>query len=218
MSITLLYIPARQIVGFVSLHPIDWANRELAARGGIGDQAGRTPTPAAAEFLQLLLVRRELFTQEQFWNYCYSQWGWWFRDLTLQQRDGVKAKMYRNIYPSMIDSLHAWSLLSETGRFDACILDSLDDAVGKSDLTLCWQGNRARIALIGPTQNCVQDREYKLTHRAGPSDLDTIVVKMPFERKKSPGNKRWYELEDFRNAFRARSSCHVDTTRRARLR
>ena len=61
-GITLMYIPSDTIVRYVSENPIDWGSKDLAKRGGPGDQAGITPTPAVEEFLRLLIERRELFT------------------------------------------------------------------------------------------------------------------------------------------------------------
>jgi hypothetical protein len=111
----LLYFPSRYIVEYVTRHPIDWADRELAKRGGDGDMAGKPPTPSVQEFLALLYETGELFTQEEYWARCADQWQTWIneriahhadlakRDARHRQPriyDGLRAKAYRNFYPA----------------------------------------------------------------------------------------------------------------------
>ena len=104
--VTLLYFRSDYVVDFISQHPIDWKDRALAMRGGAGDQAGVTPTPAVHEFLSLLGKKQALFTQEEYHRYCAFVWRDWLLGKPEIQRQGVEAKLYRNFYPSMIDSLH----------------------------------------------------------------------------------------------------------------
>jgi len=173
-------------------------DRELARRGGVGDQAGRTATPAIYEFLSLLRDRQTLFTQDEYADYCHSQWPDWWNKLSKQKQDGVNAKLFNNFYVSMIDSLHAWSLLCEAQWFDTCTMDTYSDVIGKTDLTLITEERQVRVALVGPFARARQDLAYKRVHRNQPGDAqDIIVVQLDGNRPKRPGNKRWYCLDDF---------------------
>ncbi len=199
-----MHIPSEQIVRYVARHPIDWDNRERAKRGGVGDQAGVTPTPAVEEFLRLYLDRRDLFTQRDYMYHCWDQWRDWIVDKPKEQKLGVKAKLYRNFYPSMIDSLHVYAMLVEMDAFDTCVLNSSEDAIGKSDLILTSREREIRLALIGPKQAAVDDRAYKLAHRnEGTSELECIEVVLRDEYPMYPGNKRWYQKQDLWQAILA---------------
>lgn len=201
-GITLMYIPSEQIVRYITAHPIDWDDREKAKRGGPGDQAGVTPSPAVEEFLRLLVEGRELFTQKEYMYHCWEQWRDWIGPKPLPQKLGVKAKLYRNFYPSMIDSLHVWALLVEGGMFDSCVLNSTEDAIGKSDLILTSGDRELRLALIGPEEAASTDRAYKVKHRnSGTSDVECIDIVLPREYPRSPGNKRWYQKQDLMRAI-----------------
>lgn len=192
-GITLLYISSAEIVRFVTKNPINWLDRykEYAMRGGYGDQAGVTPTPAVEEFLRLLTERKRLFTQGEYVEWCRTVWGDWRSGLSTEQAYGVKAKLFRNFYPSMIDSLHVWSLLSESGEFDSCVLNSHEDAIGKTDLTV-FRGNEViRLALMAPGSKARADRNYKIAYRATDRDA-CIELPLDLDAPKSPGNKRWY--------------------------
>lgn len=195
-GVTLLYLGSRYIVDFVAQNPVEWKEAVLAKRGGPGDSAGPTPTPAVYEFLRLLRIKKALFTQAEFACHCISRWRDWYQNLSRLQKEGIEAKLYRNFYPSMIDSLHVWAMLSETGAFDRCILDSFDDATAKSDLTLIAGDREIKVALLAGSKAAVEDRRYKLTYRGGGTG-EVFEVVLPLEREKGPGNKRWYRLEDF---------------------
>lgn len=197
-SVALVYIKSQTILAFLDSHPIDWSDKELAKRGGIGDQAGRPPTPSVREFLVLLRQERGLFTQEAFVIHCAQVWATWWNTLSKHHQAGVKAKLYRNFYPSLIDSLHVWSMLVEAQWFDRCVLDSCDDATGDTDLTLSRDSLTIRIALIGPTKAAITDRQYKRTVRNGGHDTEVVTVQLPRDRPFGPGRKRWYRLDDFR--------------------
>lgn len=193
---TLLYIPSDEIVDFVSRNPIDWDNQEYAKRGGIGDRAGVTPTPAVEEFISLLQLKTRLFTQEEYMKHCWEAWREWIFDKPKDQKYGIKAKLYRNFYPSMIDSLHVWAMLCESQMFDACVLSSAEDAIGKTDLIVRSKYLEYRIAIIGPNQKAMDDRQYKVKHRSGSDDKVCIELQMPINYAKSPGNKRWFRRSD----------------------
>lgn len=197
MATTLLYIPSTEIMGFVSDNPIDWRNEHklTAKRGGYGDQAGPTPTPAVEEFLKMLQDRRALFTQQEYAVWCFRAWFDWIGPKHRLQKLGVHTKLYRNFYPSMIDSLHVWAMLVESGRFDACVLDSADDAIGKTDLTVTAGDATFRLALIGPTAQAATDRAYKIERRSTDRSA-CIEIAMQIGAPKSPGNKRWHKAPD----------------------
>jgi len=187
------------IVEYLTKNPVDWSSSELACRGGPGDKAGEPPSPAVFEFLSLLDEQGGLFTQREYWEHCKDRWrDWLTRDeMTRRNARGVKAKLYRNFYPSMIDSLHAWALLNEAGWFDVCVVDTYQDAVGKTDLLLKHGDVTIRVALIGPTDKAQSDRKYKVENRDSAMG-NPIEVSMGFDRPRSPGNKRWYDLDDFK--------------------
>lgn len=199
-GITLLYIPSDEIVRYVTAHPIDWHKPEMANRGGPGDKAGITPTPAVEEFLRLLMDRRALFTQSEYMHHCWVQWRSWIEPKPMDQKVGVKAKLYRNFYPAMIDSLHVWAMLVETGMFDTCVLNSAEDAISKTDLIVTSGPKAYRLALIGPTINAIQDRQYKLANRGNGEDTSIEIV-LPSEYPRQPGNKRWYRKSDVMRAI-----------------
>lgn len=200
MATTLLYIPSDEIIRFVSDNPIDWSDPDLAKRKGPGDRAGATPTPAVEEFLNLLLIERQLFTQKRYADWCFGRWCDWLIEKQDEQVMGVKAKLYRNFYPSMIDSLHVWAMLVESGRFDSCALDSADDAIGKTDLTITSGDGVFRLALLGPTDNAMQDRQYKIKHRSA-GETACIEIALPIAYPRKPGNKRWFKAPEVLNAI-----------------
>jgi len=198
---TLLYIPSYEIVEFVANNPIDWEDKDRAKRGGVGDQAGVTPTPAVEEFLSLLLEKGSLFTQSEYMHYCWEKWRAWVTPKCNEQKKGIKAKLYRNFYPAMIDSLHVWSMLCESGMFNTCILNSTEDAIGKTDLIVQSGQRLYRIALLGPTINATSDRAYKIKHRGSDTDCECVEIQMPSHYAKTPGNKRWFKRTDIMNAI-----------------
>lgn len=218
--IVLLYFPSRHIVEYITKHRIDWADAELARRGGDGDKAGIPPTPSVQEFLALLRETGALFSQEEYWAHCVNQWQSWINKVmrdpmkrNVRVYEGLRAKAYRNFYPAMIDALHVWALLCETSQFDCCFLDSYLDATGKSDITVVSGAQECNIALIGPTKQAIQDRAYKETHRSGYESANrSIIIRMPIERKREPGNKRWYQLADFEPVYKALAIPYFKTT------
>lgn len=203
----LLYIPSSEIVDFITGNPIDWNEdkKALAKRGGAGDQAGVTPTPAVEEFLSLLIKKRGLFTQEEYLQHCVSQWKDWAVSKTPEQKFGIKAKLYRNFYPSMIDSIHVWAMLCESGMFELCFLSATEDAIGKSDLILRSGNRELRLALMGPTTQASEDREYKINHR-GNGEVGCIEIRLSLVHPKSPGNKRWFKKSDVMRAILSRGA------------
>lgn len=203
MGVSLIYIPSCAIVEYVAANPVNWLDhyRYMAKRGGIGDTAGITPTPAVYEFLSLYHHKKGLFTQREYAEWCFEQWHEWLTEKTDEQRRGVGVKLYRNFYPSMIDSLHVWAMMVETGGFHACILDSTLDAVGKTDLTLVRDSMTYRVALLIDSANGVGDRRYKLAYRSTDSDTACIEIRLPLSRDKTPGNKRWYYPADVIDAM-----------------
>lgn len=201
MSSTLIYIPSHTIVDYVTKNPVNWipSHAYLAKRGGLGDQCGVTPTPAVYEFLQLLQKEKRLFTQKEYRDYCFNSWvnDGWIDGLGSKKRGALGVRLYRNFYPSMIDSLHVWAMLAETKFFDACIIDSTMDAVAKTDLLLKRGDTEYHVALLAGSKQSVDDRHYKLTYRNDGENVVCYDVKLPMKRERNPGNKRWYEIADF---------------------
>lgn len=195
-EVTLIYVPSDEIIRFVTANPIDWCDRDNAKRGGVGDKAGMTPTPAVEEFLNLLIARRGLFTQKEYMEWCWDKWREWILLKPYEQKVGIKAKLYRNFYPAMIDSIHVWAMLCESGMFDRCILNSAEDAIGKTDLIVFSRELEYRLALIGPTEYAKGDRQYKLQHRGNSDNRTCIEIVLPMTYPKTPGNKRWYNRGD----------------------
>lgn len=201
MSVSLIYVPSREIVRYVSEHPVDWMDgqRHLANRPGcLADQAGMTPVPAVQMFLECYHAKQQLFSQTEYQEFCFSNstWSSWLAAKPPQQVEAVGVKLRRNFYPAMVDALHVWSLLVETGAFDYCALDSAKDAIGKTDLTVTYGGKVMRIALSAESRAATYANDYKQSYRGGPP-AQTHVIRLSLDRPKSPGNKRWYRLDDF---------------------
>jgi hypothetical protein len=204
----ILYLGSRAIVRYIDKHPVIWPSGELAWRNGIGDRAGVPPTPAVYEFFSLVIQKQGLFTQSEYRDYCFEQWKTWDSLTNASMREGVEAKLYRNFYPALVATLHAWSLLVEVGWFDRCVIDPQTDAISKHDIIVSRSGE-APIALdlfIG-TSRAIADRRYKTTHRKAPIETVKRSFEVPLSTedrpKKKPGNMRWYCLKDFEHVYAA---------------
>jgi len=206
-SKTLMYLNSQYIVDYLSQHPIEqktWTPKigKLAKLNGVGDQCGMPPTPVVYEFLQMLLIKKGLFTQCEYHNHCWNVWAVWLRPKSDKQREGLAAKLYRNFYPSMIDTLHVWSILAETKLFPMCYLDSREDVKRKSDLTVITHLQQEyHIQLYIGTKASQQDALYKKQYRTPSNSLTTTRVELTLDRERNPGNKRWYTLDDFQFLF-----------------
>ena len=187
------------IVEFVRQHRIVWGDRNLARRGGEGDMAGLPPVSSALMFLELVKLNDGLFTQSDYFDHCVRRWGEWYDGQPELLQQGIKAKAFGNFYPSFIDSLHVWSLLSETGTCDRCFLNSTDDVHKDTDLTIYMDGRSVVVALIGPTARARKCRDYKQKFRG--ASTESVTVQLPWNRPRDPGNKRWYVIEDFEKVF-----------------
>ena len=199
-SHVLLYMSSQSIMNFCTQNPIDWLSdyKKLAAIGGKGDQAGIPPSTVVGEFIACLINKKSLFTQYDFMVWCADAWSDWRSELNKYLWRGVVTKLYRNFYPSMIDSLYVWALLCETGKFSICYMDSIDDAISKSDITIFSNDNsKFHIALSIGTKKANDYCRYKTQNRHGTNVIETVRVELPMTRERSPGNKRWYCLEDF---------------------
>lgn len=196
-DIVLAYFSSDSIMVFCGNNPIRWGTREQADAGDL-----LTPTPAMAEFFRLLTKTGNLPTQKEYAEFCWQDWQTWRATLTDDQARGVSWRLYRNFYPSAIDSLHVWALLVESGRFDKCILDTADDACGKTDISV-WpvmNGDPIKIALYSGSKESRRRTAYKRSHR-GIVDPSAIDVILPMDRPKYPGNKRWYTMDDLQPVF-----------------
>jgi hypothetical protein len=196
----LLYISSDAIENYCANHPLEWPERSVAN----GEGNVLTPTPAIAVFFRLLTKTGDLFTQQAYLSFAWQEWAESRHKFTQAQIDGLGARLYRNFYPSAIDSLHVWALLVETGRFDKCVIDTVADAVGKTDITV-WptlNGNPLRIALYTDNPYSRARTEYKREFR-GAAPRGTIDVTLKMDRPKQPGNKRWYNQADLTPIFNA---------------
>jgi len=192
-DIHLAYFASSYIVQFIVEHPVLWPDRVLA--NTLGNRL--TPSPAMGVFFDLLTFSNCLFTQKEYSDYAWSVWADWHRELSEGERFGVEARLWRNFYPSAIDSLHVWSLLVESGNFSQCVLSTASDAIGKTDLTV-WtkQGKEIKIALRIGGDYSQGWSDYKRQRRNGYEGVIAIDLILPMERPRSPGNKRWYQPGD----------------------
>ena len=187
----LIYLSSNAIQSFCARNPIQWFTRELAEQGDV-----LTPTPGMQVFFDMLLDSNRLFTQAQYYEKACLAWADWLSSLKPKVQEGIKARLYRNFYPSAIDSVHAWALLVETGLFDACYIDPLTDAKSKTDITVITKDRRSiSIALFFGGAYSRQRTDYKRLVR-GKAD-HAIDVVMPANREHGAGRKRWYEIKDF---------------------
>lgn len=192
-NVRLIYFHSTIIKEYCTLHPIDWASQELA--NGPGNLL--TPTPAMEVFFRTLTDSRRLFDQAEFWGAAASEWADFLDGLNDEQRLGLKARIYRNFYPSAIDSLHAWSLLVESNQFAYCLLDTAQDAVSKRDITVCTKDRLSvGIALTVATKESRRWIQHKRQFRGHASGV-VVPIALTLDRPRKPGNKRWYNLDDF---------------------
>jgi hypothetical protein len=211
----LISISSDYILSFCAEHPIIWyplsnfgqdgsvyrRTREwqqtARRRGGVGDK--KTPTPAVGVFLDLLIKRDGvLFTQEQYAQYTKKIWNDWLEELTTDERLGIYVRLYAQFYPAMIDSLHVWSILSEERVADVCFLDSFNDVVAKTDLTLIKGEQSVKIALRSGGASGRRTAEYKIARRKGGCEPpDCFPVWLDMDERQGIGRKRWYKLSDF---------------------
>jgi len=198
-GIVLLYMSSEAIKGYLANHPVDWQSRDLAEKGNI-----LTPTPAIEVFFRLLKETDSFFDQEDYWQFAWSEWLCLHDTISDEVRQGLRARLYRNFYPSAIDSIHVWALLAETGYFDKCVLDTAKDAVGKTDL-IAWPALARppiKIGLQIETTYALEWQKHKRTYR-GAADPDMIDVYLSMKKPKRPGNKRWFDLGDLSLVFDA---------------
>lgn len=191
----LLYFSSNSIIWFITNNPINWTNRDIA--NSVGNKL--TPTSAIGVFFDFLDNNGGLFTQKEYVEYAWKipQWIDWKKELTDNEVNGINARLFRNFYPSAIDSLHVWAMLVETNLFAKCLIDIKQDTISKTDLIVWYEPNKKpiRIALsIDSDYNRVW-LDYKRNTR-GDIPKGLIDLKLPMDRKRSPGNKRWYNIDD----------------------
>jgi len=194
--IVLSYFSSDAIKEFCANNPIDWADREIANTFG----NLLTPTSAMAVFFDLLTQHGSLFTQSEYVQGAWATWDGWKSELEKDAIMGIEARLYRNFYPSAVDSLHVWALLVESGQFARCTLDTAQDAYSKTDLTV-WtcEGDSVKIALSAGNKYSQKWARYKRRVRGGARGAISVLLSM--SRPKFPGNKRWYRLEDLIPVF-----------------
>ena len=188
----LLYMSSQSIQAYCADHPIVWHCREDTYSGDV-----LTPTPAMSIFFNLLSERAALFTQDDYWQYAKASWADWIATLDARVVIGLRARLDRNFYPSAIDSLYVWALLVETGLFTRCTIDTVADAVGKTDISV-WpklDSPAIKIGLRAGTRYCDARTDYKRQYR-GAADGKMIDLVLDMNRDRAPGNKRWYNAKD----------------------
>lgn len=201
--IRLVAIPSWKIVSYISdpQHVISWDDIDMARRNGEGDRAGLPPIHSMPLFFGEVVRRGSLFSQNEFIEMTIDAMGDWYKSLQPINQRGIRAKARCNFYVSGIDTLHAWSLLSETGAFDACYIDSIEDVDNESDVTVIAKNGRSiHIALIGPKGDI--DLAYKRVHRRKENAYKTTVIQLPYSHPMRPGNKRWYDIGMFADVVR----------------
>lgn len=200
MGESLIYMSSRHIIEYITRHPVAWMDdkKAMAELGGVGDRAGVPPVPSVEMWINCLREKEQLFTQNDYVRHCFTdpRWSAWMRGKPDAQVEGLSVKLSRNFYPSMIDSLHVWALLAETGLFDSCIVETDRDAISKVDMTVTVDGHRLALAIRGPTPEATQAKDYKARHRGTGDSRDAIELALSIRKPRSPGNKRWFDTED----------------------
>lgn len=210
----LLYFSSKYIVNFIAKHPVSHWGRDITGRNTIGGDL-RPPILGVEAFLEFLKRKDALFTQGDFADFYLHiledrYRGDWERVLSgsqaykgqdesaanyrNRQLQAFRLRAKRNFYVSMIDTLHAWALMSEAGWYDICLIDSYEDSAAKTDLTFKRDDECIRVALFGPNSEC--DWQYKKTYR-GNGDYSNVQAIQLTHRSKGIGNKMWYSLADF---------------------
>lgn len=205
MGESLIYMSSSHIVDYVAQHPINWMDdkREMGRIGGAGDRAGLPPVPSVEMWIALLRKNERLFTQAEYTDYCFGdpRWRAWMDGKPTEARDGLRVKLFRNFYPSMIDSLHVWALLAEVGLFDSCIVETDRDALAKIDMTIAVGNRRLALALRGPTPEATWSKDYKQRYRNDGKAANAIELALSIKKPRSPGNKRWFDQEELVTAI-----------------
>lgn len=200
MGESLIYMSSRHIVDYLTRHPIMWLDDKkwMAEIGGPGDKAGLPPIASVELWIECLRRKERLFSQEEYVEHYFgnAKIAAWLRGKPLEQVEGVRVKQYRNFYPSMIDSLHVWALLAETGLFDSCIVETDRDAISKVDMIVTTEGHRLSLAIRGPTEDATRAKNYKGKYRNTGDSRNAIELALSIRKPRSPGNKRWFDAEE----------------------
>jgi hypothetical protein len=150
-------------------------------------------------FWDLLTARKGLFTQKEYLDYAWNlpEWREWRNTLTEEVIKGVSARLYRNFYPSAIDSLYVWALLSESQIFHVCTIDVVSDVEGKIDLKVWISPYKSIPIALKGCQTKENAKWSRTKENRGNPPHNIFNAYIPWYRLKSPGNKRWYEICDF---------------------
>jgi len=127
--------------------------------------------------------------------------------LSIEQKKGISHRLFRNFYPSAIDSLHVWAMLVETGRFDRCVVSTKDDVVGKTDISV-WAIDADTPIQVALHVDNEYTRRWTAYKRSARGDVPTglVDVMLTLDRPRRPGNKRWYTVEDLTLVLQAAST------------
>lgn len=200
MAESLIYMSSRHIVDYITRHPIYWLDdkKDMASLGGSGDRAGLPPVASMELWIGCLRKHERLFTQQEYAEHCFSnpRWMEWLRGKNPEHIEGVRVKLFRNFYPSAIDSLHVWALLAETGLFDSCLVETDRDVLSKVDMIVTTGNYKLPLAIRGPTQEATATKAYKDRYRNNGQAKNAIELAMSIRKPRIPGNKRWFDEEE----------------------
>lgn len=200
--------------------------KKTASRGGLGDKAGMPPISNVLLFFELLYEKGDLFLQEDYWNYCLKRWKEtspeWCRMIFTEKylvdlddhgrlmkegdrtehesswpvATGLKAKCFRNFYPSFIDTLHVFGLMTESDLFSRIEINTEEDVKSDFDIHATDKhGVECRFAILARKSNSV-----KQFIRKGSDVKNNIILALPMQRKRE-GGKRWFEMEDLKKEY-----------------
>jgi len=84
----------------------------------------------------------------------------------------------------------------ESGCCERCVLDTADDAVGKTDITV-WlkDGTEKGLALYVGSKLGKSWTKYK-RENGDKAEREVVDLVLSMDKPRTPGNKRWYGVED----------------------
>jgi hypothetical protein len=204
VNVTLHYETTGSIQRWADENPMDWGEDKNWRAKAIAVFKLHMPLGFGTWF-RYLKTTGGLPTQEQFIELYIREHIDWWNHLDKETRECAIARAARQFFPSAVDSVFVYKLMIENSTgLSAVHLDVLEDAELKRDVSIFVGDERHRISmdLKGPLTAYQQEcNEHKAIYRRG--DPSVIIVQMPW-RRKTFGNKRWFELGDFQHIFELR--------------
>ena len=203
---------------FLAENPVQWSGGKAwsgkdAQVNGAGDKI-YTPTLVMELFFNLLADNKGLFTQQMLYDYCIARWadnqGYiknkpeeepfricnWLKQLDDEGLRGLKAKIFRNYYVAGVVTLHAQSLLAQSGLWDGVWIDTQSDGNERYDLVLQYKGKNVYVGLTCSTDSGLSVIERK----TGNATVRVYYVVLPCPsdtHKFGPGRLHLHKLSDF---------------------